>query len=161
MPIRMNKNGRGKYEIYTYTNTLVTLSQFFRVLRRIFRPKREKVAGGWRRLHSEELQNLVRFTKHYSGNQIKEGGIGGVCSTHGKEMRNAYNILVRSPEGKKTFERPRRRPECGIRMYLREIGWEDVDWMRLAQMLDQWRSLRNTVISFGFHKHAGNFLTDF
>jgi hypothetical protein len=29
-----------------------------RVLRRIFGPKREEVAGGWRRLHSEELHNL-------------------------------------------------------------------------------------------------------
>jgi hypothetical protein len=29
-----------------------------RVLRRIFGPKREKVAGGWRRQHDEELHNL-------------------------------------------------------------------------------------------------------
>jgi hypothetical protein len=27
-------------------------------LRRIFDPKREEVAGGWRRLHNEELRNL-------------------------------------------------------------------------------------------------------
>jgi hypothetical protein len=29
-----------------------------RLLRRIFRTKREEVAGGWRRLHNEELHNL-------------------------------------------------------------------------------------------------------
>jgi hypothetical protein len=29
-----------------------------RVLRRIFGPKREEVAGGWRKLHDEELHNL-------------------------------------------------------------------------------------------------------
>jgi hypothetical protein len=29
-----------------------------RVLRRIFGTKREEVAGGWRRLHNEELNNL-------------------------------------------------------------------------------------------------------
>jgi hypothetical protein len=29
-----------------------------RVLRRIFGPKREEVARGWRRLHNEELHNL-------------------------------------------------------------------------------------------------------
>jgi hypothetical protein len=29
-----------------------------RVLRRIFGPKREEVAGGWRRVHNEELHNL-------------------------------------------------------------------------------------------------------
>jgi hypothetical protein len=29
-----------------------------RVLRGIFGPEREEVAGGWRRLHNEELYNL-------------------------------------------------------------------------------------------------------
>jgi hypothetical protein len=29
-----------------------------RVLRRIFGPKREKMAGGWIKLHNEELHNL-------------------------------------------------------------------------------------------------------
>jgi hypothetical protein len=32
--------------------------------RRIFGPKREEVAGGWRRLHNEELHNLYAFTKY-------------------------------------------------------------------------------------------------
>jgi hypothetical protein len=29
-----------------------------RVLRRIFGSKKEKVAGGWRRIHNEELHDL-------------------------------------------------------------------------------------------------------
>jgi hypothetical protein len=29
-----------------------------RVLRRIFRPKRDEVTGGWRKVHNEELHNL-------------------------------------------------------------------------------------------------------
>jgi hypothetical protein len=29
-----------------------------RVLRRKFGPKRDEVAGGWRRLHNEEINNL-------------------------------------------------------------------------------------------------------
>jgi hypothetical protein len=29
-----------------------------RVLRIIFRPKRDEEAGGWRRLHNEELHNM-------------------------------------------------------------------------------------------------------
>jgi hypothetical protein len=29
-----------------------------RIFRRIFRPKKDKVTGGWRRLHNEELHNL-------------------------------------------------------------------------------------------------------
>jgi hypothetical protein len=37
-----------------------------KVLRRTFGPKREEVAGGWRRLHNEELHNyLVHFAKYY------------------------------------------------------------------------------------------------
>jgi hypothetical protein len=33
-----------------------------RVVRRIFGPKKEEVAGGWRRLHNEELHNLYPST---------------------------------------------------------------------------------------------------
>jgi hypothetical protein len=29
-----------------------------KVLRRIFRPKRDEVTGGWRKLHNEELRDL-------------------------------------------------------------------------------------------------------
>jgi hypothetical protein len=35
-----------------------------RVRRRIFVPKREEGTGGWRRLHNEELRNII-FTKCY------------------------------------------------------------------------------------------------
>jgi hypothetical protein len=31
------------------------------MLRRIFGPKREEVAGGWRRLHNEELHKLYHL----------------------------------------------------------------------------------------------------
>jgi hypothetical protein len=52
-------------------------------------------------------------------------------------VRNAYNILVGKPEGKIPLGRPRHRWEDNIRMYLREIGWEVVDWMHLAQDRDR------------------------
>jgi hypothetical protein len=32
-------------------------------------------------------------------------------------------------------------------MDLREIRWEDVDWIHLTQDTDQWRALVNTVMS--------------
>jgi hypothetical protein len=32
------------------------------VLRRIFRPKRDEVRGGWRKLHDEEFYNLYSST---------------------------------------------------------------------------------------------------
>jgi len=33
------------------------------------------------------------------------------------------------------------------RMDLREIEWEGVDWMHLAQDSDQWRDLVNTIMN--------------
>jgi hypothetical protein len=62
-------------------------------------------------------------------------------------MGNADNIFAGKPEGKRQLGRPRRRLEDSIRRNLREIGWEGVDWIHLAQDMDQWRSLVNTVMN--------------
>jgi hypothetical protein len=35
-----------------------------------------------------------------------------------------------------------------IKIDLREIGWDVVDWIDLAQDRDQWRALVNTVMNF-------------
>jgi len=63
------------------------------------------------------------------------------------KMRNAYKILVRKPEWKKPLGRHRCRWEDNIRINLREIGWEGVDWMHLAQDKDQWQDLVCTVVN--------------
>jgi hypothetical protein len=55
------------------------------------------------------------------------------------EMINAYDIWVGISEGKKPLRRPRHRWEDNIRMDLREIGLEGVNWMHLAQDRDQWQ----------------------
>jgi hypothetical protein len=49
------------------------------------------------------------------------------------EIRNAYNILVEKPEGKRHLGRSTRRWEDNIRMGLRGKGWKGVDWIILAQ----------------------------
>jgi hypothetical protein len=70
------------------------------VLWRIFGSEREEVAGGWKRLHNEELHNLhassdiiIRVIKQrvrWTGPVARMG-----------ELRNAYNVLVIKPqEGK-------------------------------------------------------------
>jgi hypothetical protein len=64
-----------------------------------------------------------------------------------KEKRNAYRILVGKPEGESSLGRQRRRWADNIKMDLREIGWDDADWIDLAQDKDQWRALVNTVIN--------------
>jgi hypothetical protein len=37
-------------------------------------------------------------------------------------------------------------------MDLREIGWDGVDWMDMAQDRDQWRALMNTVLNLRVSK---------
>jgi hypothetical protein len=55
--------------------------------------------------------------------------------------------MVGKPEGKRPPGRPRHRWEDNIRMDLREIGWEGVDWIHMAQDNDQWRAVVNTVMN--------------
>jgi hypothetical protein len=45
-----------------------------------------------------------------------------------EEMRNVYKILVEKTEGKRPLGRHRRRWEDNIRMHLRQMGCEGVDW---------------------------------
>jgi hypothetical protein len=44
-------------------------------------------------------------------------------------------------------------------MDLREIGWDDMDWINLAQDGNQWRALVNTVMNCRVPKNAGKFLS--
>jgi hypothetical protein len=60
--------------------------------------------------------------------------------------RNAYRILVGKPDGKRLLRRPRRRWVDNIKMDLREIGWDGMAWIDLAQDREQWRTLVNTVM---------------
>jgi hypothetical protein len=62
------------------------------------------------------------------------------------EKRKACRILVGKPEEKRPLGRPRW--EDNIIMDLREIGWGGMDWIDLAQDMDQWRALVNTVMNF-------------
>jgi hypothetical protein len=64
------------------------------------------------------------------------------------EMTNDNNILVGKPEGKRPLRRGRHRWEDNIRVYLRKIGWEGVDWLHVAQDRDCWQVFVNTVMNF-------------
>jgi hypothetical protein len=75
--------------------------------------------------------------------------MGRACSTNG-EKRNAHRILVGNPEGKRPLGRPRRRWVDNIKMDLREIGRDDIDWIDLAQDRDQCRALLNAVMNLRF-----------
>jgi hypothetical protein len=117
-----------------------------RVLRRIFGPMRDAVAGGWRKLHNEELHNLysspsiIRIIKsmsmRWAGHVARMG-----------EKRNVYRLLVGKPEGKRPLGRPRRRWINNIKMDLLEIVLNVEDWSGLAQERYRWRALVNSVMN--------------
>jgi hypothetical protein len=56
-----------------------------RVLKTIFGPEREELAGNW---------SFIIYTLHKIKNQIKENEMGWACGTNGREIRSAYRALV-------------------------------------------------------------------
>jgi hypothetical protein len=116
------------------------------VLRRIFGPRRDEVAGEWRRLHNEALNdlycspNIVRVIKwrrmRWAGHVVRMG-----------EEKGVYRVLVGKPEGKRPLGRPRRRWVDNIRMDLQEVGCGYKDWIGLAQDRDRWRMLVSAVMN--------------
>jgi hypothetical protein len=72
--------------------------------------------------------------------------IGAACSTLWRDKTCVRIIFVAKPEEKRKLERHRHRWEY-IRMDLREMGWESVDWIHLAQVRDQWRAVLKTVLN--------------
>jgi hypothetical protein len=118
-----------------------------RVLRRIFGPKRDEVAGEWKKLHKKELHilysspNIIRQIKsrrmRWAGHVARMG-----------EERKLYRVLVGKPEGKRPRGRPRRRWEDGIRMDVREIGCGGVEWIKQVQDRNQWLTVVGSMMNF-------------
>jgi hypothetical protein len=109
-------------------------------------PKREKVTGGWRKFHNEEVYSLY-FSQGFIG-MIMSGWVKWlVNAAHVGDIRNAYQVLVGKPEGRKLFGRPRRTLEDNIKMDIKEIWCDGVDWIHLAQDTLQWRALVNPVMN--------------
>jgi hypothetical protein len=117
-----------------------------RVLRRIFRPKRDEVTGVWRKLHNEELHGLYSSLGNVRVIKARRMRWTGHVARMG-EVRGAYNILVGRPERRRPLGRSRHKWEDNIKMDLREIGFWDVDRIHLARDRDMWRTLVNTVMN--------------
>jgi hypothetical protein len=81
--------------------------------------------GYWRRLHNIYASpNIIKV--------IKSRRMRWVGYAAHRDMRNAYRICIGKPERKMPFERPRYRWKDNMRMEVREIGWEGVDWIHVA-----------------------------
>ena len=72
-----------------------------RVLRRIFGPKRDKEEGEWRRLHSEEFNDLYSSPNIRVIKSRKMRWVGHIARMG--ERRGAYRVLVWKPEGNRSF----------------------------------------------------------
>jgi hypothetical protein len=54
---------------------------------------------------------------------------------------------MENPEGKRPLRIPRLRWVDNIKMHLREIKWDGMGWIDLAEDRDQWRALVNAVMN--------------
>jgi hypothetical protein len=66
------------------------------------------------------------------------------------EKRNPYRILVGKPDGKRPPGRRRRRWEDNIKIDVREIGRDAMDWVYLVQDGDHWRAVVTTITNLRF-----------
>ncbi|KAJ4440722.1 hypothetical protein ANN_08870 [Periplaneta americana] len=103
-----------------------------KVLRKIFGAKRDEVTGEWRKLHNTELHALYSSPDIIRNIKSRRLRWAGHVARMG-EFTNAYRVLVGRPEGKRPLGRPRRRWEDNIKMDLREVGYDDREWINLAQ----------------------------
>jgi hypothetical protein len=63
------------------------------------------------------------------------------------EGRGVCRVSVRSSKGKRPLGRPRCRWEDNVKMDLREMGIDGVNWIWLAQDRVQWWAFVNTVMN--------------
>jgi hypothetical protein len=118
----------------------------YRVLRRIFGPKRDEVKGGSRKQHTEELHNLYSSPSIIRMIKSRRMRWAGHAARMGRRGLHII-ILVGKSEGRRPLGRPRRRRVDNIKMDLREIGWDCMDWIHMVGYRDQWRALVNTVMN--------------
>jgi hypothetical protein len=78
-----------------------------RVLRRIFRSKRDEVTKEQRKLHNEELNDLYCSPNIVVVIKSRRMRWAGHVACRGR--RGVYRVLVRKPEGKRPLGRTRRR----------------------------------------------------
>ena len=120
----------------SYNNFPTCISHFFlsvrpnRVLRRICGPKRDEVAGEWRKLRSEELNDL-----YSSPNKIDKNEMGGACRAYGGEeryiqgsgggnLRERDNLEEPGVDGRKILRWSFRKWDVGV--------WIGSSWLRIG-----------------------------
>jgi hypothetical protein len=70
--------------------------------------------------------------------------MGGACGTHGSGEKREQGF---GGKARRKKDHLKDQDVVGIKMDLREIGWGDVGWIRLAQGRDRWRAVVNAVMN--------------
>jgi hypothetical protein len=63
-------------------------------------------------------------------------------------MGNAYAVLAGEPEGKRPLVKPRCKREDNIKMDLKDVMWDYVEWIHMARDMHWRRAFVNSVVNF-------------
>jgi len=69
---------------------------------------------------------------------------GGVVTC--EEKTNGCRLLMDTPEGKTPPARPVGKWEDNTEIEFWEVQWESVDWIHVAEDMERWRAVLNTVM---------------
>jgi hypothetical protein len=64
-----------------------------------------------------------------------------------EERRGAYRVLVGKPKAERSRGRPRLGWKDDVKIDITEISWEGMYWIDLAQDMDKWQAVVNTVMN--------------
>jgi hypothetical protein len=69
--------------------------------------------------------------------------------------------LLQHPARRRPLGRPKSRWEDNINLYLKDIGWDGMDWMNLAEEMEKGQAVVHTVMNLQVVPYSvGNFLTN-
>jgi hypothetical protein len=73
---------------------------------------------------------------------VASQGIGSVSSVY-----SLHKIVVGKPEGRSPLGRTKLKWENNIKMYFREVGWGNMDWVDLALDREKCQAVVNAVMN--------------
>ncbi|KAJ4447184.1 hypothetical protein ANN_09185 [Periplaneta americana] len=140
------------YETWTLTLREEDRLRVFenKVLRKIFGARRMKLQENEGKVHNIELHALYSSPVIIRNIKSRRLRWARHVARMG-ESRNAYRVLVGRTEGKRPLGIPRRRWEDNIKIDFREVGYDDRDWINLAEDRDHWRAYVRAAMNLRVH----------
>jgi len=105
-----------------------------KVLRRVYRPKRDEVTGEWRKLHNEELNDLYSISNIVPVVKSRRMRGAGHVARMGED-RGVHRVLVGKPEGKSHWGDQDVDGRIILRWIFRKLEgvvWTGWSWLRIG-----------------------------